>query len=654
VPNRVSPSQPQLLGPLLETLRRTLLAMVGGYAFTAACAVGIAWLPLSRADAVITGMVSSFAIYTAFVIWAFTGRPIFDTQGHVVAKAHFRQSMSWLHTWSGLLASWLLFSIFVTGSAAYYREAITDWMQPERLVAVHTKSASAPDTPTTSTGPNVLLGAQQSVTGKAVQRLTEVAPHAERWMIVLPDGSGNAPQIKWEGGSSRKMKVETLDDTTGNLASVVPRATEGGNFFYTFHYALHYLPPTVGEVIVGIATMFMLVAMVSGIITHRRIFVDFFTFRPRKGLRSWMDGHIVSAVLVLPYHLMITYSGLVLLMAALMPWPVQARYPGDGGRMQFFGEAYDYRLTGKSLGKPAALTPIVPLLQQAQQHFGGQGDEDAVGHAVEHVIEREADQGNDHGAEQVPAVITIDHPGDASATVKFELGQQHRLSVSQQTMTFNGLTGQRIAVYDTTPVRTVTGVFMGLHQAFFAPPFIRALFFLSGLGGAVMVATGLVMWTHRYRQKHQRRDAPFGVRLVEHLNISTIAGLPIAVASYFWANRLLPPALGTRSGWEVRIFFIMWAFALIHPLWRAGYRAWRDQLWLGAALFILLPLLDWLMIGTWVMPGFDIVSAALGILLAAIAVYTRRRQPPKPRVSKVSGIIRNAGSTAATKGTVHP
>ena len=653
---RIIPSRPPLRGPLLATLRRTLLAMVGGYAWTTACAIGIAWLPLSRADAVIAGMVSSFAIYTAFVIWAFTGRAMFDAQGQWVAKAHFRQSMSWLHTWSGLLASWLLFSIFVTGSAAYYRAPITEWMQPERLLAQQAAASHDRDTviqhrqngkvstqdkrpteptaaswQTTRMGPDVLLSAQQSVTQSAIHRLREVAPDAERWMITLPDGSGNAPQIKWDGGARRKMQVETLDTTTeewvpsDNRGATTPRATEGGNFFYTFHYALHYLPPIVGECIVGIAAMFMLVAIVSGIVTHRRIFVDFFTFRPRKGLRSWMDGHIISAVLVLPYHLMITYSGLVLLMAVLMPWPVQARYPGADGRLQFYADAYDYRPAGKSSGQAAPLTAIVPLLQQAQQHFGR--DE----------------------PKQVPAVITIEHPADLSATVRFELGEQHRLSVSQQTITFNGVTGERTAIYDTTPVRTATGVLMGLHQAFFAPPFIRALFFLSGLGGAVMVGSGLVMWAHRYRQKHQHRDAPFGVRLVEHLNIATIAGMPIAVASYFWANRLLSSSLTTRSGWEVRIFFIVWTLALLHPFWRKGYRAWRDQLGSGAALFILLPLLDWSMIGTWVMPGFDVVCAALGALLGAIACYTRRRAPVKSRSSKATPMAPNAGPNAGPK-----
>jgi uncharacterized iron-regulated membrane protein len=46
-------------------------------------------------------------------------------------KEHFRQSMAWLHTWTGLLAGWVMFFVFVTGTAAFFCDEITRWMQPE-------------------------------------------------------------------------------------------------------------------------------------------------------------------------------------------------------------------------------------------------------------------------------------------------------------------------------------------------------------------------------------------------------------------------------------------------------------------------------------------------------------------------------------------
>ena len=82
--------------------------------------------------------------------------------------------------------------------------------------------------------------------------------------------------------------------------------------------------------IVSFCAMMMLVAIISGIVTHRRIFADFFTFRPGKGSRSWIDGHALVAVAALPYHLMITYTGLVTLMLMTMPWGAEKAYAATG------------------------------------------------------------------------------------------------------------------------------------------------------------------------------------------------------------------------------------------------------------------------------------------------------------------------------------
>ena len=43
-------------------------------------------------------------------------------------KEGFRQSMAWLHTWAGLLVCWILFLVFVAGTASYFRDEISLWM----------------------------------------------------------------------------------------------------------------------------------------------------------------------------------------------------------------------------------------------------------------------------------------------------------------------------------------------------------------------------------------------------------------------------------------------------------------------------------------------------------------------------------------------
>src|SRR5690606_40986556 len=75
----------------------------------------------------------------------------------------------------------------------------------------------------------------------------------------------------------------------------------------------------------------------------------FFTFRPRKGQRSWLDAHNATAVLALPFHFMITYSGLLLFMYMLMPWGVSSAYQGD--MQAYFSEAGNRDRKGVVQGK---------------------------------------------------------------------------------------------------------------------------------------------------------------------------------------------------------------------------------------------------------------------------------------------------------------
>ena len=220
-------------------------------------------------------------------------------------KEGFRQSMAWLHTWSGLLVGWVLFMVFAAGTASYFKDEITFWTKPE----LHAPASRAQ------------VRQVQAAEG-AVAYLQKHGAGSPRWFINLPaerqpstdvlylaaPASAAAPGDK----SRRRFDRVSLDPATGE-ALTAARVTRGGEFFYRLHFDLHYMPALWARWIVGFCAMFMLVAIFSGIVTHKRIFKDFFTFRPKKGQRSWLDAHNVTAVLALPYHLMITYTGLVTL-----------------------------------------------------------------------------------------------------------------------------------------------------------------------------------------------------------------------------------------------------------------------------------------------------------------------------------------------------
>ena len=184
-----------------------------------------------------------------------------------------------------------------------------------------------------------------------------------------------------------------------------------------------------------------------------------------------------------------------------------------------------------------------------------------------------------------------------------------------------------------------------LHLGRFSDTTTRWLYFLVSLAGTAMVGTGLVLWTVTRRSKLADPGRPhLGFRLVERLNIASIAGLSIAMTVFLWANRLLPASLAERANWEIHIFFIAWGLALLHAFLRPAKRAWIEQFWAAAGLLALVPVLDaattdrplWRSVadGDWIFIGMDLMCVALAVLHAALAIRVARHQPRARTKSK--------------------
>ncbi len=522
-----------------------------------------------------------------------------------------RQSMSWLHTWAGLIFGWVLFAMFLTGSLAFFRPEITRWMQPEIQVQ------PAP--------------AVQAV-ATAQRYLAENAPDAKRWFITPPSDREPLIQLLYQTpkpkpGERGFVRVK-LDAATGQ--AVTPRQTRGGDFFYRFHFELETAFPW-GRWLASIAGMFMLVAIISGIITHKKIFADFFTFRPGKGgQRAWMDGHNVLSVLGLPFHLMITFSGLVLFMVMLMPAGIQAVY--DNPR-DYTNEVFKAFKVTPPLNQPAPLVPIAPLVEQAEQQWQGR-----VGR------------------------VTVNNPNDAGATITISrhVGDGVSYGLMAPFMRFDGVTG---ALQESEAGRSATaltaGVITGLHLGLFAEPVLRWLYFIVSLAGTAMVATGLVLWIAKRRQKARPGDAreAFSLRLVDGLNAGTIAGVVFGVAAVFLANRLLPADMPGRQVWEVRAFFIAWGLSLVYAF-LFQRRKWQDLLAVAAAALALVPVVNALTThrhlgvslpqGDWVMAGFDLTCLASALFFAWMAQKAARtRKAPARSAGKPCAARAQAVKSAA-------
>ncbi|MBK1674914.1 hypothetical protein CKO35_16800 [Ectothiorhodospira shaposhnikovii] len=433
-------------------------------------------------------------------------------------KAGFRQRMAEVHTWMGLLLGWVLYFMFITGTAGYLDTEIDRWMQPEAPVADYSVSP-------------------QTVVEHGRNWLDIHAPGASRWFIRLPvDRNDPYPRVFWQGAQGEGIAANGnafLDPATGQ--PVEARATGGGQLLYQMHWRLHYLPRVASDWIIGVATMFMLVALVTGIIVHKKIFKDFFTFRPGKGQRSWLDMHNVVSVISLPFQLMITYSGLIFMALIYMPLIVVLGYgSGADNRQTFIGEAFGVPPMVEAMGVPAPLASLDAVLDQVSGRWG------------------DAPVGS----------FEIRHPNDANARILVRGSHAAGPLRAANMLEFDGVSGELLAEYPArqSGSKAFRDVMLGLHEGLFAGPLLRALYVFSGLLGAAMIATGLMLWTVKRRQRAEkaRGGSHIGLRLVERLNIGIVIGLPVAIAAYFWANRLLPVGFSARAEWEVHAMFLLW------------------------------------------------------------------------------------------------
>jgi|GEM_PF-10042 len=596
-----------------------------------------------------------------------------------------RQSMSWLHTYSGLLLGWLLFAIFFTGTLSYFRTEVNDWMRPELHQSVYREEHSVP---------------------MALALLQERAPDASSWTIGLPSPRSLAMSLSWSNAGQANNQGRggnrlIIDATSGE--ELKPRETRASGFFYRFHFELHGVTRTQGRLIVGIATLFMFVAIISGVITHKKIFTDFFTFRPKKGQRSWLDAHNATAVLALPFHIMITFSGLLLIAGTLLPsWG----YPGFGRDVNYFSSSNNARGGGGERGAMQQGRGGQQQQGQRQERAGagtnergGQGTREGQGRAQQQGQgggrgnegrpftggEGRGGQGarQDNAAPPVPlekapmvsitrllteasqqfptygiGSITINNPGTVQAVAVFSESQGDtdvaggggRGGRGGKAVRFNAVSGELIEVTKANPstapfISRTSSLLRTLHEGRFAGPVFRWLLFLSGVLGTFMAASGMVLWVvKRMPERRKLGRTPISHRMVEILNIAAIAGLCIAIATLFWMNRLLPADMQGRGDWEIDGFFIAWlasaVHALVFSLFCTQRTVWMQQMAVAALMYALLPILNpltggasllhSLWYGQWSILYVDLILLGMASMHGAILWWLLRKPVQAP------------------------
>lgn len=512
----------------------------------------------------------------------------------------FTKSMAWLHTWAGVVIGSVLFAIFWMGSLSVFDREIDRWMMPDTRLAAEAPAFS--------------LDRIAALAG------TVVPAKASQWRVDLPTDRVPVLRFSYRDGANEST-VRQVDPA--RHAFLPDQGTKAGSgFIFPFHFSLHLKWQNVGEWIVGLAAMAMLVLLVSGVIIHKKIFSQFFTFRPHKRLqRSSLDLHNLTGVLGLPFHFVMTLSGLIIFVAIYFPQAHWGVYGADKKGKAAYTEEDLGRYSRPKANAPGTLASLDAMAQRAEREWGGGR----------------------------PYFVRVWHPGDANSYVELRRSYARDITMNLDQLYFDAASGELLHRFEAAPVRTVQRFVSGLHFIQFQHWPLRWLYFLAGLSGCVLIATGFLFWIEGRRARHAKKGLA-GVRVVEGLAIGSVTGIVIATLAFFAANRLLP--LGAsfagqeRAALEQWVFYLAWLGCFAHGWWRPA-AAWREQAWAICALALACMLLNAattgdhmlhaLWSGKWAVAGMD----GLLVALALLAAWTARRLAAK------------AGANANANANVH-
>lgn len=493
--------------------------------------------------------------------------------------------MGWLHTWAGVVLGSILFAIFWMGTLSVFDSEIDLWMKPATRLA-----------PAVSTLP---LESFRSSLEEAI------SAKAAFWNVTLP--SDRDAVFHTHYGTRKKTIIRDIDPVTGR--ELPDAGTLGATgFIFPFHYTLNTELMNLGECVVGLASMAMLVLCVTGVIIHRKIFVDFFTFRPRANPRRLLlDLHNISGVFGLPFHIVLTFSGLVILGATYFPAGVSAVYPNT--RAYFF-DSNGLSFLSVKHGNPGA--PVVSLDETAMRARSLWGGDE-------------------------PHLVLVANPGMTTSRIAFFRGNERQVVVDRDVVAFDGPTGELLSRSPRlTPIMRAQRFLSGVHLIEFHHWVLRWLYFVLGLGSCVLIATGFLFWLESRRKKQGEN---FGFRLVEGLTAGSVTGIILATLAFFIANRLLPPGAQVfgleRAALEVWAFYLVWIAAFLHG-WMWPRRVWIGQSAAISALALTAVVLNWITTGDhplhtlfhrylWPVAGMDGVLLAGGALALLTAVKLSRR-----------------------------
>ncbi|ADG10849.1 PepSY domain-containing protein [Caulobacter segnis] len=371
--------------------------------------------------------------------------------------ADFVRAMLAGHSALGLAFAALIYLVCFSGSVAVFTQEFGRWEQPAGPVL-------------SSVSPNAVDAAVKATLAEIPQ------PHDLLVRLPTPD----QPRLSIHGEDASGREHTYVADQAGRL--VGEARTPWTEFQAELHTVLH-LPRAWGGFVVGLTGVALLSSLISGVLSHPRVFKDAFALRwgGSKRLQE-ADLHNRISVWGLPFHLAVSLTGAFLGLTTIIVGVLAlATFKGDASKAYalFQGPTVkdDPRPAAKVIDVRSGLDAVAARYPDAR-----------------------------------PTYIYVEHPGERGQHAIINLATDGRLSRGE-TVVVDGegrILGEVGYESGSLGFRVLSAM-TPLHFGWFGGWPVKVAYFLLGLGLTAVTSSGVAIWLARRRDKG--RPAPRWERL---------------------------------------------------------------------------------------------------------------------------------------------
>lgn len=448
-----------------------------------------------------------------------------------------------LHTWIGITLGLLIYVVSFSGCAALFDTELHLWEDINTRVAIHPEKNVYPITPLLNDFIDENQSSNRRVTRTVLVYPQNYTPYYFASLTVLNED-------KTQSSISRKWHPYTGEE-------IEDRGDGLSDWLSGFHREF-MLPAQLGQAIIGVIGLLLMMSLVSGVIIHRNILKNMFSWRfNRSRIANWRDAHNSLAVWGLPFYIVVGFTGTFLgLVSLLVPIVAITAFKGDQGKLEslFFGE------------------PSTEALEQLQYPL------EKAKRAVEQ------------------------HTGKQAAFAIIKDAQHYEVSFIEDEKLFrvghaemNGITGEIEDIHTIEPDNAVGTIFASmapLHYGTFGGFGLKVLYFCLGIMLCITSLTGVNLWITRMMRKSPP-SKHYKYTLFQQFSSGISMGMIVATIGIFYADRLIPSPPDERTGVIGSFYFLSWgAWAFYAVCNENTQKVLAQGFYLCAYALLLLPIVD--------------------------------------------------------------